>query len=223
MTVSVVVFDIDDTVYLERDYVHSGFRTVGRWAEERLGVQGFEAACSKLFEEGRRGTVFDDALRGLGVEPKPDVILALREVYRAHDPDIRLEPDAAFVLERLHPRIALSAVSDGPIASQRAKARALELTRWLSPILFTEEMGPEYHKPSSLAFESLERQFGVEGAALGYVADNPAKDFSGPAALGWRTVRVRRPGGLHAEEPSGDDVQAEMADLTELESVLEPL
>jgi putative hydrolase of the HAD superfamily len=221
VTLSVVVFDIDDTVYLERDYVYSGFRAVGHWAGERLGVEGFEAACSKLFASGVRGTIFDDALRGLGVEPKPDVIVALREVYRAHDPDIHLEPDAVSVLERLHRRIALSAVSDGPITSQRAKAGALELSRWLSPILFTEEMGPEYHKPSSLAFESLEKQFGVQGVGLGYVADNPAKDFIGPAALGWRTVRVRRPGGLHAAEPSGEDVQAEMTDLRELESVLE--
>ena len=28
----VLVFDIDDTLYLERDYVRSGFGAAGRWA-----------------------------------------------------------------------------------------------------------------------------------------------------------------------------------------------
>src|SRR5207302_9076607 len=33
-----VVFDIDDTLYLERDYVRSGFRAVGTWAEQWLRI-----------------------------------------------------------------------------------------------------------------------------------------------------------------------------------------
>lgn len=221
MKVSVVVFDIDDTLYLEREYVHSGFRAVERSIEEGLGVRGFAAVCSELFESGSRGQVFDLALARLGVQADRELVMGLRDVYRSHDPDIRLEPDTTSTLARLHPRLALSAISDGPLLSQRAKVQALELNRWLSPILLTEEMGSEYHKPSSLAFEMVQKRFGVEKAALAYVADNPAKDFKGPAGLGWRTVRVQRSGGLHASEPSGDDIQVEIADLAELDSVLQ--
>jgi putative hydrolase of the HAD superfamily len=54
-----------------------------------------------------------------------------------------------------------------------------------------------------------------------YVADNPIKDFAGPRRLGWRTVRIRRPGGLHADLPSGDDVEQEIASLDELSERLE--
>ncbi len=52
------------------------------------------------------------------------------------------------------------------------------------------------------------------------MADNPAKDFVAPHRLGWRTVRVRRAGGLHAEEPSGADVDVEIAGLGELDTAL---
>ena len=33
-----VVFDLDDTLYAEEDYVHSGFRAVADWAAEHLDV-----------------------------------------------------------------------------------------------------------------------------------------------------------------------------------------
>ena len=33
-----VVFDIDDTLYLERDYVRSGFTAAGAWARTELGL-----------------------------------------------------------------------------------------------------------------------------------------------------------------------------------------
>jgi hypothetical protein len=41
-----------------------------------------------------------------------------------------------------------------------------------------------------------------------------------PRCLGWRTVRVRRPGSLHAEVPSGDDVDAEITSLADLDAAL---
>ena len=52
------------------------------------------------------------------------------------------------------------------------------------------------------------------------MADNPAKDFVAPHRLGWRTVRVRRAGGLHADVSSGDDVDVEISGLAELDTAL---
>jgi putative hydrolase of the HAD superfamily len=49
-----------------------------------------------------------------------------------------------------------------------------------------------------------------------YVADNPAKDFVAPRALGWATVRVRRAGSLHQRVESGPDVDREVTDLGDL-------
>jgi glycosyltransferase involved in cell wall biosynthesis len=129
-------------------------------------------------------------------------------------------PDARAWLDALAPHVTLAVVTDGPLASQQAKAEALMLTRWADLVVFTESLGPDRGKPHPAAFEQLERELGLGGDRCAYVADNPAKDFVAPHRLGWRTVRVRRPGGLHAEVPSGDDVDVEIASLDELDTAL---
>jgi hypothetical protein len=50
-----IVFDLDDTLYLERNYVHSGFRALGEWAKTSLGVPDFADRASRLLAEcGRK-------------------------------------------------------------------------------------------------------------------------------------------------------------------------
>jgi putative hydrolase of the HAD superfamily len=220
LRVRCVVFDIDDTLYLERDYVRSGFRAAGVWARDRLGIDGVGDRAWKAFLAGERDTVFDAVLSANGVPPSPEAVRDLVDVYRRHVPSISLLPDARSCLERLDGRLAIAALTDGPSASQRAKARALELARWAAPIVFTEDLGEGFAKPSPDGFRIIETQAGYAGAECLYVADNPAKDFGGPRALGWRTVRVRRPGGLHQNVASGLDVDAEIADLDHLEAAV---
>jgi glycosyltransferase involved in cell wall biosynthesis/FMN phosphatase YigB (HAD superfamily) len=215
-----VVLDIDDTLYLERDYVRSGFDAVGAWARDELGVDGLGERAWAAFEAGVRRTIFDEALAGCGIEVTNGVVPRMVEVYRAHSPTIDMLPDARAWLDALAPHVTLAVVTDGPLASQQAKAEALMLTRWADLVVFTESLGQGRGKPHPAAFEQLERELGLSGDRCAYVADNPAKDFVAPHRLGWRTVRVRRPGSLHAEVSSGDDVDAEIASLADLDAAL---
>jgi putative hydrolase of the HAD superfamily len=215
-----VVLDIDDTLYLERDYVRSGFTAVDAWARNELGVDGLGERAWAAFESGVRRTIFDEALAGVGVDGAPNLVPRLVEVYRSHVPTIEMLADARDWLDGLAPHIAVAVVTDGPLASQQAKAEALVIARWADLVVFTESLGPGQGKPHPAAFEHLERELGVSGDRCAYVADNPAKDFVAPHRLGWRTVRVRRPGGLHAEVPSGEDVDAEITSLADLDAAL---
>lgn len=215
-----VAFDLDDTLYLERDYVRSGFRAVGEWARERLGVEGFSARAWRAFEQGARGSVFDETLVDSGVAPDPAVVRAMVEVYRAHEPAIELLPDAREAIGLVGRPCDLAVVSDGPAASQRAKARVLAAHDWAKVIVLTEEHGEGFAKPSPRAFEHVELSLGCVGADCVYVADNPGKDFVGPHARGWRTVRVRRPRSLHAALESDADVDVEVASLEALDAIL---
>lgn len=196
------VLDIDDTLYLERDYVRSGFDVLGKWIQGARGIGGFTETANALFDIGVRGNIFDLTLAKLGVPTEAETVLFLVNLYRQHKPSIRLAPDAEEFLTRASARMPLAVVSDGPFDSQSRKARALKLDNWLSPIVLTEALGPEYRKPSLLAFHLIEKQWGLPGTSLAYVADNPTKDFQGPRALGWRTIRIIRNGALHATIPS---------------------
>lgn len=212
-----IVFDVDDTLYLERDYVRSGLLAVDRWIEENLGVDDFFQNAWRAFDEGVRGNIFDLVLSEKGFHPPPGLIDSLVRVYRTHQPDIELPPDARDCLDGLTGGFALAIVTDGPEDSQRAKVRALGTDRWMETTLLTSTLGKRFTKPHARAFRMIEAATGFGGERCTYVADNPAKDFGGPKKLGWRTIRVRRPGALHEQIPSGPDVDREISDLSELQ------
>ncbi|MGH9025745.1 MAG: HAD family hydrolase [Acidimicrobiia bacterium] len=207
-----MVFDIDDTLFLERDYVHSGFHAVGSWAREHVGVDDFGERCWDRFEQGARGHIFDQVLDELGLQSDPTLVARLVETYRCHEPTLSLAPDAVVALSELSNQVALAAVTDGPLESQRAKARALGLPGRLDPIVYTAEVG--FPKPDPRAFTLVERAHSVRGRECMYVADNPMKDFAGPLRLGWQTARVRRGGSLHAALESDADIDLEIESLS---------
>lgn len=218
----VVVFDIDDTLYLERDYVRSGFRVVGSWAHQVLGLPDLGDRAWAAFEDGARGTIFDVALANSGVEATPELIAQLVACYRAHVPDIKLLDDARACLHLLdlEPEVVVAVVTDGPLASQYAKADSLGLATWSQNVIFTAALRAGFGKPHPRAFELVEQRLGVAGDRCAYVADNPTKDFVAPHQLGWTTIRVRRQHGLHFGAESGDDIDHEAADLTDLVTLL---
>ncbi|MFR9776417.1 HAD family hydrolase [Micromonospora sp. MS34] len=216
---TMVVFDVDDTLYLERDYVASGFEHAGQVARQRWGVRGLTGAAWGLFESGCRGDVFDRALTALGVTPTPERIAVLVRAYRTHRPRITLLPDVRPVLEELWGRgVAIGVLTDGPPESQAAKVLALRLRRYARHTVLTDRYGPGYGKPHPRGFQELADGCGT--GRIAYVADNPHKDFIAPRQLGWVTVRVRRPGGQHVAVPHGDDVDHVLTDFSGLTEAL---
>lgn len=218
-----VVFDIDDTLYLEREYVRSGFRHVGRYVEKELGIPDFAERAWSLFLAGHRGNTFDKIFQQLNIQCERSKMEHLISLYRSHAPDIRLLPDALLCLNALQERVRLAIISDGPLEAQRNKVAVLRLNQWFEHILLTEELGEEYAKPCASGFRLMQEQFGFDAGRFCYVADNPTKDFIAPRKLGWKTIRVRRREGLHAAvEIAGEwAAQAELSDLSQLPKQLE--
>ena len=208
-----LLFDLDDTLYSEREYVRSGFRAVSAWASREIGIPeeaGF-ASLWRLFEGGARRDTFDQWLSNTGVDPdlwRPKLL----EVYRGHMPSISPYPEVPTVLESLSRETPLGLVSDGFLATQQRKLDALGLRRLFSCVILTDVWGRAFWKPSTRGFDEALRHLGVEARAAAYIGDNPLKDFAGPRQLGMATIRVRREDGLYsALEPvcpeEGPDVE----------------
>lgn len=222
MAVKLIVLDVDDTLYLERDYVRSGFHAVAR----HLGDPGFARVAWAEFEAGTRGNIFDVALAQLPPEVGGrTTVRELVEVYRNHMPEIALCEDAEEFRRQVEGRFDLGVVTDGPAASQNNKITALGLRSWISECVVTGERGDGWPKPSTRGFLYLQEHFGRAGDECVYLADNPAKDFTGPQQLGWHTIRVRRPGGLHKDVPHTPDNPADhdMADLCQAVELIRQL
>ena len=215
----VVVFDLDDTLYLERDFVRSGFAAVGGWLAAHYGVSDFEAHAWDLFLAGRRGDVFDCALPSLSLDPQPALIRRLVAIYRDHLPTIRLEPAAAELLGDLRGRCRLAVLTDGFHGTQRRKSAALGLDGRCRPIVCTDQWGREHWKPSPRGFLHIQQALEASPERCIYIGDNPAKDFRAPKALGWRTLRVRHALGEHARAAAAsplDDADTTVTSLAEV-------
>ena len=47
-----IIFDLDDTLYLERDYVYSGFQELDKFLKAKFKLDGFFETCKKIFDNG---------------------------------------------------------------------------------------------------------------------------------------------------------------------------
>src|SRR5262249_10679979 len=217
---SVVVLDMDDTLFLERDYVLSGFAAVDAVVAKEYGLKGFSECAWRLFCAGVRGRIFNEALKEMGVEFHSASVAELVAVYRSHLPRIELTSDSFRFLnaaQRYGVRIAL--VSDGVYVAQKAKVKALGLKTLISPIVLTDAFGRDAWKPSPRGYLEVFERLGGSHSNYIYIGDNPAKDFIAPNALGWRTIRIRRLQGEHAlaSAPTKDGApQREIVSFDEL-------
>lgn len=183
---AVVVFDLDDTLYPEADYVTSGFRYVGELVERLYGT----AFVEPLLAAWRAGSAdpIGEVLRESGLPPglKDNLIAA----YRYHRPSISPSPGAFELIQRCRQRgCPLYLISDGRGLTQRLKLDALGLTQAFDAVFISEEVGAG--KPDARSFQEIMAR-GPERGSWVYVGDNPAKDFVAPNALGWSTIGVRQ-------------------------------
>lgn len=198
------VFDVDDTLYLERDYVLSGFTAVGDYVKAKTGFTDFTKRATEIFASGGRSTIFDRLIEENTQLSRLNP-LELVAVYREHAPKIAMLDDAAAFIETVKHDATLAVVTDGPAQSQRAKVQALTVSNWASEVVITSERGEDWPKPSTRSFQHLQDSFGVCPERCVYFGDNPSKDFQGPRSLGWKTVRIRRPNGVYFDTPIKQD------------------
>lgn len=211
-----VVFDLDDTLYLERDFAFSGFRAVDAAVRARHGVAGFGDHCTAEFQAGRRGDIFDRALQLFSLHDIEQVA-ALVATYRDHVPDIALCADAIRWLARHGGGFGM--ITDGPERTQRNKIAALGLDGRMGLIIPTGQWAAGFGKPHPRAFQMLHDR---AGGPCVYVADNAAKDFVTPNRMGWLTVQLLRPDRIHTG-PAPDrlhEARVRITDLDQLDAVI---
>lgn len=205
-----IVFDLDDTLYLEQDYVLSGFRTVASAAASALSASSEELFdyLRGLFERNVRHETFDLLLVEYPGVASAHGIEDLVRIYREHEPAIDLCPGAGELLDTLRRSGArCGVISDGPLESQKRKLEALQLLdQRIDQAILTDRWGHGYWKPHPRAFEELACEWRLAPSQLVYVGDNPHKDFLAPRKLGWHTIRLRFSGQQHfaAATPTAD-------------------
>jgi putative hydrolase of the HAD superfamily len=217
-----VIFDLDDTLYDERQFVAGGFKAVAQWLSERTGesMDSLLASIWKYFRRDGRGVVFDHVLSEYGLDiPVGDLV----EVYRNHQPDLSLYPDAEKLLSYLKEGgWKLGLITDGLARVQRSKIKALGIESVFDVIVVTDEWGRECWKPSPYPYELAVSTMGIGFSAAVYVGDNPHKDFVTAKKLGMKTVRIIRDGGEYRDIRLAPEYEAdrEVNNLLEIVDIL---
>jgi putative hydrolase of the HAD superfamily len=191
-----VLFDLDDTLYPEREFVDGGFGAVARFLSTRLEATP-EALIRRLLElhdRDGRGRLFDTLLAEHDLAEDRPLVLACLLVYRTHAPALAPYEGVVETLAALRAAgLRTGLVSDGEASVQRRKLAALPtVAAQLDQVVFTDEIGPDHWKPSPTPFRVACRLLDVDPAATVYVANDPRKDFVGARAAGLRTIRVGR-------------------------------
>ncbi len=218
-SVKAIIFDMDDTLYSELDYVRSGYRAIAsRLARPDWPAERIYDLMWHTFENGPRDRVFNIVLEKLGEADNPQVIAELVGQYRCHRPTLQLADSVKQLLSDLKPRYNLGLITDGFLPAQRLKIEALGIVENFDRIICTEELGREFWKPSTRAYKMMEQAFGVSGSQCMYIADNPGKDFVAPNKLNWHTIQVIRPDRVHSDRATALNGAAEavIQDITDL-------
>lgn len=184
-----IVFDLDDTLYSERDYFLSGLRAVSKKLSSLFG-QDVDAIVDVLLES-RESDFWGAICKYLNLPES--VKESLLWEYRLHTPKISLAPEIAeFVCKVRNEAAGVAIITDGRAVTQRLKLHALGLGS--IPVYISEEYGAA--KPDPTRFEVIEK--GNVGQQFVYIGDNPKKDFLAPNRMGWKTFGlIGNDGNIH--------------------------
>lgn len=191
MSIKAVVFDLDDTLYPEIDYVKSGFCEVSKEIEKRFGIKNIYKKLCEFFSIDKND-VYGRVLRYFGLSFKESDIVDLVEIYRNHKPKLVLSDEVKSTLSNLREKgLKLGIITDGRPYQQHVKIEALDLKRLVDYIIVTDELGGvECRKPNPLAFQKIFEQLSVNPNEMVYVGDNPQKDFAIKKYLPIKTVQL---------------------------------
>lgn len=192
----VVVFDLDDTLYDEIEFVKSGFREIAVY----LGDEKYYDFMYDLFLKEGSGRIFNRLIEKFDLKVP---LQKLIEIYRFHTPQIRLSNESLELLE-FCTSYKTALLSDGHYIMQQNKFNALHLEKYIEYPLFTDF----YHtnKPELKPFKMIMEYYRNEQNFV-YVSDNPEKDFFAPKELGWQTVRYKNPNGIYRNIENNADVE----------------
>ena len=203
-----VIFDLDDTLYREWDFVRGGFKVVARHVARLCRARPadvYRKLLQQYFLFGRDNT-FGRLLKEMRLEGACDVA-RLVKIYRNHSPKLRLFDDAKKTLFRLKEiKCRLGMITDGDDSVQKNKVAALGIQRYFSSIIYTHEFGVNCYKPNPFSYNLLAKNLGCSFSDMVYVGDNPEKDFITAKKLGMVTVRLMR--GPFAQVPADEEHEA---------------
>ncbi len=217
----ILVFDLDDTLYDEKQFVYSGFLEVANWISEMSKTSSniiYESMVKDLSVNGR-GEVFNNALKIYFHKTKKNIKKCI-SIYRLHKPRIRLEKDVVDLLIELGKTYKLYIVTDGNKIVQNNKIKSLDVEKYIKKAFITYRYGLKASKPSLKCFEIIKNIEKINWQELVYIGDNPNKDFVNLNKVDAITIRVLQGDYANIEVTNEYDAKFKIDKLTDLRMLI---
>ncbi|MGL5933444.1 MAG: HAD family hydrolase [Cetobacterium sp.] len=199
MSKKIIIFDLDDTLISEREYIKSGFDIIALELSKKYKVEFvlIREEMDKLFLEDSKN-LFNRVLDKFNCDYDQDYIISLIKLYRNHTPKIKLYDDAKKILEYLKDNgYSMGLITDGYKESQRKKIEVLDIQKYFEQIIVTDELGREFWKPSKVPYSLMKENFRCDYKDMVYIGDNIQKDFVTANCLGIETIQIVRENGVY--------------------------
>lgn len=220
--VNAYIFDLDDTLYDEEQYVSSAISDVCKYISNKYNIDYSESYdfCLHSLREDGRGHTFDNLCKKYSLD---EDVTHLVEIYRACKPNLDLYDDAAELIGYLKDNNKkIGIITDGNAGVQGIKAEALGLYEISGSVILTDNLRDgekKLSKPNEIVYETCLKELRVSANEAVYIGDNPIKDFIGAKKIGMKTVRIIRDKGMFMKETApSEEYKADITvkDLREL-------
>lgn len=190
---TVLVLDLDDTLYKEEDYVLSGINHIAELLKKTT-QQDLKEKLFSFYRSNPKGDFLELACQLAALPPSSKE--SLLWAYRTHHPSISLDDETKQWLERCKKEYhAIAILTDGRSITQRLKIAALGLSD--IPAYISEEW--DSTKPDKKRFNAIQEKWSDNYYI--YIGDNPKKDFIAPNELKWSTFCLKaNKKNIHSQE-----------------------
>jgi putative hydrolase of the HAD superfamily len=190
--VKAVFFDLDYTLYDQRQYLLGSLAAVAERIAASVGREASELTASLRAVWEREGTdcpdLFDRWLRAEGLLDPRHVRMCVETFHDFAPLEMEPFPSTLRVLEALRERYRTGIITDGHATMQRSKIAALGLAARVDRVFLPYEH--RMKKPDPQIFRQVLREEGLEPHQMLYVGDHPIKDIMAASQAGLPTVRT---------------------------------
>lgn len=221
--IKALIFDLDDTLYYEKEYVLGAFKEVAYYLGNNYekGKEELYIRMKEILENSGRGKIFNIICEENNF--KEDVE-GLVEIYRNSKPKLELYKDSKeFLIWGRENGYKLGIITDGCSKVQWNKIEALKVEQLVDKIIVTDDLGKEFWKPHKKSYIDMMNYFNINKNEGIYIGDNPNKDFVGAKQLGMKTIRMIRKNGDHIKTflDKGYEADSNITNFLELRILLE--
>lgn len=177
--IKLIIFDLDDTLYKEKDYVRSWFNVCSKYIAEKFNLSEKEVFDELMFsfKNHWRWKNFNHIV--LKFKLPYDELMKLVKIYQKHLPDIQLKKSVVEWLKKLKEKFQIVILTNAEIQGQKNKVEALWIWHIVDKIYYASAEWSEFEKPHERFFLKILKDFKLNKDEVIMVGDDLEADIGG--------------------------------------------